>query len=256
MTLASNLIFPFFDYSITGIAQEDYKIVPTIIETVQAIEKTEPKRGYLILDYHKHCVIYASDRPFFFADHKPMELVSNYHKIIKETMSETTLNHFKLQQAAFSKFYPNLSEEDRKALVWEWNLSLSSNITHRKHLLNWKMSHLMLSRTGDLWLGLVTVSFSNKKEGALPIITNTRTKEQLTFSADFSTLQKCPQITLTNLEKQIILLSLNGYDTKALCEHLCKSNISIKKYRSSLYRKFGVKSMPEVIDLALAKGLI
>lgn len=65
MTLASNLIFPFFDYSITGIAQEDYKIVPTIIETVQAIEKTEPKRGYLILDYHKHCVIYASDRPFF-----------------------------------------------------------------------------------------------------------------------------------------------------------------------------------------------
>jgi DNA-binding CsgD family transcriptional regulator len=60
-----------------------------------------------------------------------------------------------------------------------------------------------------------------------------------------------PQFLLTQIQRNIMDLAVEGLSTKEIAERLHKSYHTIKNHFSNIYERMGVKSLPEAINVYL-----
>jgi len=63
-------------------------------------------------------------------------------------------------------------------------------------------------------------------------------------------------ITLTNDEKDVLILSAEGFSTSEIAETMCKSLDSVKYYRRRLFEKLEVGNITEAVSRATIYKLI
>lgn len=62
--------------------------------------------------------------------------------------------------------------------------------------------------------------------------------------------------TLTESEKNVITLSIQGFTMSEIADRMCLSHDTIKKYRKQLFEKLGVRNITEAIIAAANNKLI
>ncbi len=62
--------------------------------------------------------------------------------------------------------------------------------------------------------------------------------------------------TLTEGEKSVITLSIQGYIMSEIADKMCMSPDTIKKYRKQLFEKLGVRNITEAIIAATNNKLL
>ncbi|MCM3784623.1 response regulator transcription factor [Neobacillus mesonae] len=65
-----------------------------------------------------------------------------------------------------------------------------------------------------------------------------------------------PFETLSEREKEIMAWIAKGYSNKEIAEHLIISVKTVESHKSNLMDKLGLKSRPELVKLAMKKGLL
>ena len=65
-----------------------------------------------------------------------------------------------------------------------------------------------------------------------------------------------PYAFLTNREREVLQLTVEGYTRKQVGERLSISPRTVEKHRSNLMRKLGVHSRAELVQYVLSRGLI
>ena len=238
---------------ITGITDEDYILAERALDAVKAISQTAYQSVYVI-DYNCRNFLYVSDNPLFLCGYSAQQVKEmGYAFYLNNVPKDEQAMLTEINSAGFSAF-EQVSPEDRPRCTMSYDFHLL--IHGKKMMINHKITPLLLTPTGKVWLALCTVALSSRKEPGhiyFRILGQSSHKEYDLADHSWHT---CEAITLKPEEKQILTLAAQGFTTKEIGEQLFRSENTVKFYRKALFEKLEVTSITEALAFATNYGLI
>jgi DNA-binding CsgD family transcriptional regulator len=130
--------------------------------------------------------------------------------------------------------------EDRPKLTLSYDFHL--NNCGQIQLINHRMTPLVLAPNGQVWLTLCFVSMSNHDEPGNVIIRKQGESGYWSYDLDLKRWIRKPDIVLSDAEKEVLLLSAQGYTIEAIANASNRAKDTIKSRRRAIFEKLGVKS--------------
>ena len=151
-------------------------------------------------------------------------------------------------------FYNDISTAERK----DWYISYDFHIINDGHkiLINHKLTPLSLTSDGRIWLALCVVSASAHTEPGHIEIHHVGTPDYFAFNPVTRRWDKKKTPSLTDGEKSVLTLSIQGYTMSEIADRICLSPDTIKKYRQRIFEKLGVRNISEAIAAATNNNLL
>lgn len=161
--------------------------------------------------------------------------------------------HIEILEKAFELLY-SFPKEERL----EWSLSYNFNIRNgnKRRLVHLKMTPLNLTPEGKAWLVLCSFSISSRKEPWNPTFRHFQHPDYYNYSIKKHRWYYKEGLELTSTEKEILILSSQGYIMKEIADKLGKNDSTIKFYKRQLFEKMGAKNITEAVFTALNDDLL
>ena len=105
-------------------------------------------------------------------------------------------------------------------------------------------------------LALCTITQSARNTPGNIIMRMEKSPEYYEYSLTKKTWIKKCDVSLTEIERDILHLSTQGYTMKEIAEKLCKSLDTIKTYKRRLFSKLEVKNITEALSFATNYNLL
>ena len=158
-----------------------------------------------------------------------------------------------LNEAGFS-FHNTIPVKERK----DWYISYDFNILNggRKILVNHKLTPLVLTSDGRIWLALCVVSASTHTSPGHIEMHRVGSSEYFEYNRTTRRWDKRQMPTLTDGEKAVLSLSIQGYTMSEIADRICLSPDTIKKYRQRIFEKLDVRNISEAIVAAANNKLL
>ena len=124
------------------------------------------------------------------------------------------------------------------------------------YLVNHKITPFALAPDGRAWLAMCVVSLSHH---TTPGHIEFRKKGQQVYweyNLDSHSWQERSNFTLRPQEKQVLILSAQGYTVQQIADKLCRAIDTVKTYKRAMFERLGVHSITEALTVATNLGLI
>lgn len=239
--------------SVYNISEEEYQKAELVIKMFDAVSRTTYQSMYII-DYYKKNFLYVSSNPLFLCGYTSEEVKElGYmfyinHVPLKEQNMLTEIN-----KSGFN-FFDKIPIYDRN----DYSISYDFHIvTGKKEMLvNHKLTPLLLTKDGRIWLAACIVSLSSHNTpGHIEL-----RKSGMTQYWEYSLEKHCwienKGITLSEKEKDILSLSAQGYTMNEIADKLCLAIDTIKFYKRKLFEKLEVKNITEALSFVTNYKLI
>ncbi len=231
----------------------DYSRAEEYIRSAEAFSRSTYQSVYII-DYFKHNFLYVSPNPMFLCGLTPEQMKELGYRFYLEYVPQDEqpllldLNH-----AGFS-FYSNIPVEERK----DWFIQYDFHIINGGHpiLVNHKLTPIATTSDGRIWLALCVVSTSNHTTPGHIEMHRVGSQEYFEYNRLTRRWDKRGMPTLTEGEKSVITLSIQGFTMSEIADKMCLSPDTIKKYRKQLFEKLGVRNITEAIIAATNNKLL
>ena len=244
----------FFDTNrVKGITEADYERAKPYVEAAQAFAQSTYQSIYII-DYFRKNFLYVSDNPLFLCGHTADEVRQmGYGFYINNVPADEQPMLTELNRAGFRAFDDvPLADRRRCAMSYDFHILTSE----RPLLINHKITPLVLTADGRAWLALCTVSLSPHKEAGHIEFRQFATGEKREYSLEAHRWKNRETITLKPEEKQILMLSAQGYTMKEIAGQMLRSFDTVKFYRRQIFEKLDVQNITEALALATNYGLV
>ncbi len=144
--------------------------------------------------------------------------------------------------------YNRIQSEERS----KWYISYDFHILNkgRKILVNHKLTPLVLTSDGRIWLALCVVSVSTHTTPGHIEMHCAGSPDFYEYNIVTQRWDKRSIPTLTEGEKSVITLSIQGLTMLEIADKMCLSPDTIKKYRKQIFEKLGVRNISEAIVAA------
>ena len=245
--------FFMYENRVEGITDADYQRMQPYVEAAQAFAQTTYQSIYII-DYFRKNFLYVSDNPLFLCGHSADEVRRmGYGFYMDYVPSDEVQMLAELNRSGFRAFYEEPVENRRQCMM-----SYDFHIAHGNRLLlvNHKITPLVMTANGRVWLALCTVSLSPHKEAGHIEFRQFATGEKREYSLEAHRWKNREAITLKPEEKQILTLSAQGYTMKEIAGQMLRSFDTVKFYRRQIFEKLGVQNITEALSLATSYGLV
>lgn len=158
-----------------------------------------------------------------------------------------------INRAGFA-FYNTIPVEDRK----DWYIQYDFHIINEGHrvLVNHKMTPIALTSDGRIWLALCVVSASSHTTPGHIEMHRVGSMDFFEYNIQSRRWIKRSLPKLTDGEKEVITLSIQGLTMLEIADNMCLSPDTIKKYRKQIFEKLGVHNITEAIIAATNNKLI
>ena len=158
-----------------------------------------------------------------------------------------------LNEAGFS-FYQTIPVNERK----DWYISYDFHIFNegKMILVNHKLTPLVLTSDGRIWLALCVVSASTHTSPGHIEMHRVGYSEYFEYNRNTRRWNKRQMPTLTDGEKAVLSLSIQGYTMAEIADRICLSPDTIKKYRQRVFEKLDVRNISEAIVAATNNKLL
>ena len=158
-----------------------------------------------------------------------------------------------LNKAGFN-FYNNIPVDERK----DWYISYDFNILNsgRKILVNHKLTPLALTSDGRIWLALCVVSAATHTDAGHIEMHSVGSSDFFEYNLNNHRWNKRQMPVLTEGEKSVLTLSIQGYTMSEIADKICLSPDTIKKYRQRIFEKLDVRNISEAIVAATNSKLL
>lgn len=205
----------------------DYSRVDEYIRSAEAFSRSSYQSVYII-DYFRQNFLYVSPNPMFLCGLSP------------ERVKELG--------------YRDIPVHERK----DWYISYDFHILNegKKILINHKMTPLALTSDGRIWLSLCIVSASTHTEAGHIEMHHVGSSEYFEYNETTHRWIKKQMPTLTDGEKSVLTLSIQGYTMSEIADKICLSPDTIKKYRKRIFEKLEVRNISEAIVAATNNKLL
>ena len=222
----------------------DYNRVDEYIRSAEAFSRSSYQSVYII-DYFRQNFLYVSPNPMFLCGLSPERVkelgYSFYLNFVPEDEQPLLLT---LNKAGFA-FYNDIPVSERK----DWYISYDFHILNsgRKILINHKLTPLALTSDGRIWLALCVVSAATHTDAGHIEMHRVGSSEYFEYSIVALRWNKKQMPSLTDGEKSVLTLSIQGYTMSEIADKICLSPDTVKKYRKRIFEKLDVRNISEAI---------
>jgi DNA-binding CsgD family transcriptional regulator len=232
---------------ITHVAEEAYQTVIPAITALEAIARTMTMyHSIYVIDYYRKNFLYVSENSFFLYGDTPETVRDRGYDFYLQHVSEDEISMIlEINRAGF-EFYAGLPAEERT----KYTISYDFHIIHdrRKMLVNNQLTPLMLSN-GAIWLSLCVASFSSYKNAGHIEVHKVGEADYWVYSLEDHKWVQADRITLSNREKNILLLSARGYTMDEIADQLHISPDTVKFHKRKLFEKLNVNNVIEALSV-------
>ncbi len=231
----------------------DYSRVDEYIHSAEAFSRSTYQSVYII-DYFKQNFLYVSPNPMFLCGLTPERMKELGYRFYLEYVPQNEQSLLlDLNRAGFS-FFGNIPVEERR----DWYIQYDFHIINDGHpiLINHKLTPIALTSDGRIWLALCVVSASNHTTPGHIEMHRVGSPEYFEYNRLTRRWDKRCMPTLSEGEKSVITLSIQGYTMSEIADKMCLSPDTIKKYRKQLFEKLGARNITEAIIAATNNKLL
>lgn len=231
----------------------DYTRVGEYIDCAEAFSRSSYQSVYII-DYFKRNFLYVSPNPMFLCSLTPEEVLKlGYRFYIDYVPADEHRLLLTINSAGFA-FWKDIPEGERK----DWYISYDFHIVNggRRILVNHKLTPLALTSDERIWLALCVVSASTHAEAGHIEIHHVGSSEFFEYNPLTHKWVRRQAPILTEGEKSVLTLSIQGYTMAEIADRICLSADTIKKYRRDIFRKLGARNISEAIVAATNSKLL
>ena len=113
-----------------------------------------------------------------------------------------------------------------------------------------------LADDGRLWLSMCVVSLSSHSEPGHIELRKKGAPSYWEYSLEYHRWLTKTTVTLRPQEKQVLILSAQGYTVAQIADKMNRSVDTIKTYKRVMFERLGTRSITEALTLATNSGLI
>nr|WP_308551071.1 helix-turn-helix transcriptional regulator [uncultured Mediterranea sp.] len=232
----------------------DYGKTAICIAMANALARNTNHSLYII-DYNRKNFLYVSPNPLFLCGHSPEEVQQKGYAFYFEVVPPDEINRLmEINEAGF-RFYYDQPVEKRLDLSIEYNFHIRTSEKH-SHLIHHKLTPVMLSEKGDIWLALCTVSLSPEKKLGEVLITDHTCTDRHVYSFEGRRWRKQPEQILSDREKEILQLSVKGLSNTEIGGTLFIDANTVKFHKKKLFEKLHAENITEAVGIAANLRLI
>ncbi len=231
----------------------DYSVVDEYIRSAEAFARSTYQSIYII-DYFKKKFLFVSPNSLFLCGKTPEEIMDmSYRFYVEYVPQEEQAQLLELNRVGFA-YYHSIPIEERK----DWYIQYDFHILNDGHpiLIHHKLTPLALTSDGRIWLALCVVSASNHTSPGHIEIHRVDSPDYLEYNWVTNRWDKRTMPMLTDGEKSVITLSIQGFTMSEIADRMCLSLDTIKKYRRQIFEKLGVRNISEAIAAAINNKMI
>lgn len=231
----------------------DYSRVDEYIRCAEAFSHTTYQSIYII-DYFRQNFLYVSPNPMVLGELSPEEMMKLGYKFYLNFVPEDEQPLLlSLNRAGFA-FYNSIPVNERR----NWYISYDFHILKdgRKLLINHKLTPLALTTDGRVWLALCVVSASSHTTPGHVEMHHIGSPDFFEYNLSTLRWDKRQIPTLSEGEKSVLSLSIQGYTMSEIADKICLSLDTIKKYRQHIFEKLDVRNISEAIVAATNNKLL
>jgi DNA-binding CsgD family transcriptional regulator len=251
MTTVKDFFLP--SNSVAGIPDGDYQKTEILISTFEAISRTTSQSFYVI-DYFRKNFLYVSGNPLFLCGYTAAEVREmGYLFYLKNVPAEEQEMLTEINREGFD-FFEKIPVDERIDYTISYNFHLLNG--KKKTLVNHKLTPVLLTETGKIWLAACVVSLSSHNT---PGHIEMRKYNQPAFWQYFPESRRWkenPGITLNEREKDILLLSAQGYTMDEIAGRLFLAIDTVKFQKKKIFEKLEVKNIVEALSFAANHKLL
>ncbi|MDR2914639.1 MAG: LuxR C-terminal-related transcriptional regulator [Tannerella sp.] len=239
--------------AVLNIPEEEYKRVDLLIDTFDAISRTTYQSLYII-DYYKKNFLYVSGNPLFLCGNTAQEVRRlGYMFYIKHVPEREQEMLIEINRAGFD-FHNKIPVTERAKYTISYNFHLLNG--KKKILINHKLTPVQLTGDGKVWLAACVVSLSSRD--AVGCVEMRKIDETAFWSYSFENKRWKEEagVVLNERERDILLLSAQGYSMNEIADKICLSIDTIKFYRRKLFEKLNAKNITEATAFAANHKLL
>lgn len=232
---------------------EYYKTV-VCIAMVNAMARNTNHSLYII-DYNRKNFLYVSSNPLFLCGHSPEEVQQKGYAFYFEVVPPDEIKRLmEINEAGF-RFYYDQPADKRLNLSIEYNFHIRTTDSHT-HLIHHKLTPILLSAKGDIWLALCTVSLSPEKNIGEVLISEHTCTDRYVYAFESKRWRKQPELVLSDREKEILQLSVKGLSNAEIGENLFIDTNTVKFHKKKLFEKLHAENITEAVGIAANMRLI
>lgn len=139
------------------------------------------------------------------------------------------------------------------SIEYDFHLCMPEN---RRHLVHHKLTPVLLSAEGDIWLALCSVSLSPRKDIGAVIISDCTCADRYVYSFEGRRWRKQSGLILSEREKEILQLSVKGLSNKEIGETLFIDANTVKYHKKKLFENLHAENITEAVGIAANLRLI
>ena len=231
----------------------DYSRVDEYIRSAEAFSRSSYQSVYII-DYFRQDFLFVSPNPMFLCGLLPERAKElGYRFYLGYVPEDEQPMLLTLNKAGFA-FYNDIPTDERK----DWYISYDFHILNKgkKILINHKLTPLALTSDGRIWLALCVVSAATHTDAGHIEMHRVGSSEYYEYCILARRWNKKQMPSLTDGEKSVLILSIQGYTMSEIADKICLSPDTVKKYRQRIFEKLDVRNISEAIVAATNSKLL
>ena len=240
--------------SVENINDTDYEKVQLLIEAAKSFERSTYQCVYII-DYNKKEFLYVSANIAKLCGVDAKRVKDFGYRFYIDYVPEDDLKMLlEINENGF-KLFETIPVAERREYTISYNFHIKKQ-GNRKALINHKITPLVLTPDGRMWLGMCTISLAAGNRAGNVIIKKPGADTFYEYSLDTHKWSQKPEISLSETEKEVLSLSTQGYTMNNIADIICKSVDTVKACKRSIFQKMDVKNIAEALTYAQNHQLI
>ena len=236
------------------IPESDYVRTDVCVAMANALARNTNHSLYII-DYNRRNFLYVSSNPLFLCGRSPEEVRQKGYTFYFEVVPPDEMKRLmEINEAGF-RFYYSQPTEKRLDLSIEYDFHICMP-ENRRHLVHHKLTPVLLSAEGDIWLALCSVSLSPRKDIGAVIISDCTCADRYVYSFEGRRWRKQSGLILSEREKEILQLSVKGLSNKEIGETLFIDANTVKYHKKKLFENLHAENITEAVGIAANLRLI
>lgn len=239
--------------SVNYIPENHYEYAVIIKKVISAIPRASRNNIYII-DYYKKNFLYVSSGALFLCGHTSDYVMKQGYSFYQENVSPKEFDMLAEINKACFELFDSQPQEKRLKFTSSYDFHLGTG--QNKKLINHKLTPILLTKDGHIWLALCAVSLSVRHKAGNVEIYKEDSDNYWFYSLKKRLWETRQKVRLSPAEHDVLMLLGQGYKTSEIAEKRFCSTDTIKSCKKGIYQKFNVRSSKEALFSAELQGLL
>ena len=239
--------------SVENLTETDYDKVDLFIEAAKAFERSTYQCVYII-DYFKQGFLYVSNNIARLCGGDSENIKDFRYRFYIDYVPDNDLKMLlEINNSGFQLFntFP-INERIEYTISYDFHIKKGN----KKRLINHKLTPLVLTKDGRIWLAICTISLAAGNECGNIIMKKAKATTFFQYSLIDHKWEQHEEVALTDNEREVLSLSTQGYTMNDIADYICKSVDTVKAYKRSIFAKMNVRNIAEALTYAQNHQLI